>query len=82
MLPAGAAGDRLIQAAERDVDRLLGAAYERNPTTGRKLDPAALTTAQIAALERATAAAVEYRLSVDSETLTGATDFAPAQLAV
>lgn len=58
-LPAGAAGDRIVEAAERDVDALLGP-YPRDPATGLKWDPARLYDWQAAALARAVAAQAEY----------------------
>jgi|GEM_PF-4813690 len=75
-LPSGDAGDRLIEHAERDVDRRLG----RIPRlgSGLKLDPAILSLAQRNALSRAVGAAVEWRLLHDSEELAGASDLLPA----
>ena len=67
--------ERLIAASERDVDRLLGPIPML--ATGRKLDPATLSPAQREALSRAVGAAVEFRLMLDAETLTGADDFVP-----
>jgi hypothetical protein len=71
----------LLRRAERDVDRLLGP-YARVAATGLKLDPAALTAAQRAALARATCAAAEFRLMVGEEELVGDTDYVPATLVV
>ena len=58
--------DRLLERAERDVDGLLGD-YARQPATGLKLDPAALTTHQASALRRATCAQAEYRIEMGEE---------------
>lgn len=66
----------LIGHGERDVDRAIG-----GPpillATGLRLDPTLLSTAQRGALSRAVGAAVEFRLMLDAETLTGADDFVP-----
>jgi len=60
-----AAFDRLIERAERDVDSVL------TPTalldTGLRYDPTTLTTGEQAALARAVAAQVEYRLEMGEE---------------
>jgi hypothetical protein len=55
--------DELIERAERDVDRLLGA-YPRQPSTGLKLEPSRLYAWQAAALARAVSAQAEYLLAV------------------
>lgn len=61
-----AALSRLLDRAERDIDTLLGD-YTRNPATGLKLDPAALTTHQAYALRRATCAQAEYRFMMGED---------------
>lgn len=50
----------MIVKAERDIDGLLPG-YDVNDVTGRKLDPADLTSSQRRALTDATCAQVEYR---------------------
>lgn len=70
-LPAGAAGDRLVEAAERDVDSVLGT-YPRDPSTGLKWDPALLYPWQADALARAVAAQAEYLVEVGPATVTPA----------
>lgn len=72
--PLEAAAERVIQAAEDDVDRLLAFDLIRDPITGRKLSPAALLPAQVEALSRATCAQVAFRLEVGEEELLGADD--------
>lgn len=69
----GTVADReaIVRAAEDDVDRILGFTLTRNATTGRKLDPSALTVAQRAALERAVCAQVAWRLEAGDEALLG-----------
>jgi hypothetical protein len=79
LLP-GSELERLIAHAERDVDRELGPIPKL--TTGLKLDPAALTEAQRGALARATAAAVEFRASLDAETLVGADDYLSGEVSI
>jgi hypothetical protein len=64
--------EAMIETAELDVDRQLSARLERDPTTGRKLTLADLSAVQVAALSRATCAAVEWR------TLQGEDDLAEA----
>jgi hypothetical protein len=66
-----ALADALIERAEDDVDRILDPALVRDDETGRKLDPDNLTDAQAAALSRAVAAQVEYRLTVGEDELVG-----------
>lgn len=66
-----AEADALIERAEDDVDRILDAALVRDEKTGRKLDPDNLTDGQAAALSRAVAAQVEFRLTVGEDELTG-----------
>lgn len=68
----------LLWAAERDVDRVLGA-YPLL-ADGRKLDPLTLTSAQRSALGRATAAAAEFRLTVTEESLVGGDDWVPGDV--
>jgi hypothetical protein len=64
--------DALIERAELDIDRfLLAATLERDEDTGRKIDPETLTAVQQAALARATAAQVEYRLAVEEAEFVG-----------
>jgi hypothetical protein len=67
-VPEGEAAERLLARAEADVDLVLGP-IARNATTGRKIDPATLTTIQRAALSRATCAAAEWRLAMDEDDL-------------
>jgi hypothetical protein len=68
--PEGDAAERLLLRGENDVDRLL-APIERDETTGRKLDPDALTAGQQAALSRAVCAACEWRLMIGEDELIG-----------
>lgn len=72
-LPEGEDVERLLERAERDVDRVLGP-YPPDPATGLKFDPGELTTAQRGALARATCAAAEFVLAQGPELLTGADD--------
>lgn len=76
--PSGADGDRLLERAERDVDRAVG------PwplfSSGRKFDPPQLTAPQREALKRATCAAAEYRLQLGEAELVGGDEYLPAQL--
>jgi len=70
--PDEATAAELIEQAEADVDRVLRFDLPRNSTTGRKLDPDALTIAQRVALERAVAIQTGFRLAVGEEELMGA----------
>lgn len=67
-----AAADALIERAEDDIDRILSPQLERDATTGRKLALADLTDAQVAALSRATAAQVAFRLEAGEDELLAA----------
>jgi hypothetical protein len=70
-----AAMDAMIESAERDVDRMLApVAPADRAASGLKLDPATLEAAQVVALERAVAAAVEYRAMLGEDELVGAED--------
>lgn len=71
--PPDDAVERLIADAERDVDRLL-ALGDRDPVTGLRLTPAALSAPQRAALSRATCAAAAWRLHAEPEDVAGAAD--------
>ena len=62
-----AALERVLERAERDIDGLLGDYGDRQPATGRKLDPGALTTHQSYALRRATCAQAEYRIELGED---------------
>lgn len=62
--------DRLIERAERDVDRVLGP-YPRQDATGLKWDLTWLLPWQTEALARAVAAQVEYLLTVKPEDVVG-----------
>lgn len=77
-VPTGVAADRLLERAERDVDRVVG------PwpvfSNGRKFDPPSLTAPQRAALSRATCAAAEFRLTIGESELVGDDDYLPALL--
>jgi hypothetical protein len=73
--------ERLIAHAERDVDRAIGGPPVLL-ATGLRLDPTALSAAQRGALARAVGAAVEYRLSIDSEALVGADDYVPSEVSI
>jgi hypothetical protein len=53
---------KLLEKSERDVDSLLDG--PPNPTTGLKRDPGTMTTAEAAALSRATSAQAEYRYAM------------------
>lgn len=66
--------EAMIETAELDVDRQLSARLERDPTTGRKLTLANLSAVQVAALSRATAAAVEWRTLQGEDELAEADD--------
>lgn len=78
--PGGEAAERLLERAEREVDRALG------PwpilSTGRKLDPALLDLVQRAAVARATCAAAEHLLLLDPATLAGDDDYVPNEVTV
>jgi hypothetical protein len=63
--------EALVERAELDVDRLLDPALERDPLTGRKLDPVLFTLPQQAALARAVGAQAEFRLAVEEAELVG-----------
>jgi hypothetical protein len=67
-----AAAEAIIESAEADIDRLLAFDLLRDPVTGRKLIPASLLPAQVAALSRAVCAQVAFRLEVTEEALIGA----------
>ena len=70
-----AALDALIELAERDVDRLLGPVAPADRTAaGLKLEPLDLEESQRAALSRATAAAVEWRVATSEDDLVGSED--------
>ncbi len=71
--------DKLLERAERDVDRVIGP-YTVNATTGLKLTPASLTSVQRAALSRATCAAAEYRLVLGEAELVGDDVLLPVML--
>lgn len=64
--------DELIERAEADIDRALQFDLPRDSTTGRKLDPDALTITQRVALERAVAIQTGFRLAVGEGELMGA----------
>jgi hypothetical protein len=64
--------ERVLQRAERDVDRLLGPYPVL--TTGRKRDPVLLTAPQQQALARATCAAAEFRIAMGEDELVGVED--------
>lgn len=66
--------EAMIVHGELDVDRLLSARIERDPITGRKLTLADLSAVQVAALSRATAAAVEWRALQGEDALAEADD--------
>jgi hypothetical protein len=66
-----AEAEAVILAAEDDVDRFLDFYLDRDPTTGRKLDPAKLTDAQVGALARATASQTAFRLEAGEDELVG-----------
>jgi hypothetical protein len=78
-LPAGAALDALIEAAQRAVDRRLGPLLV-DATTGLKLTPVLLTVAQRGALVRATAVAVGHAVLAEGEETFGTLDLLPAGL--
>jgi hypothetical protein len=77
----GADLESLLIRAEGDVDRALGP-YPVDPTTGLKLDPASLTTAQKASLSRAVCAAAEWRITISEKELIGGDDFVPSELRI
>lgn len=58
--------DRLLERAERDVDRMLGAWWP-DETTGLKITVADLQTWQAAALSRAVCAQAEYRFKMGED---------------
>jgi hypothetical protein len=64
--------EALINAAEDDVDRFLSYYLDRDPVTGRKLDPSRITDAQVGALARATCSQAVFRLEVGDEDILGA----------
>lgn len=80
VVPDGEAAERLLERAERDVDRVYG------PwpilSTGLKFDPGSLPVTAREALRRATCAAAEFRLIVGEDELIGDTEYAPEQLRV
>jgi hypothetical protein len=55
--------ERLLERAEREIDRSLGP-FELNAATGLKIDPAELDTDQALVLTRATVAQAEYELEM------------------
>lgn len=61
--------EALIDRAELDVDAVLSARIERDPVTGRKLRLQDLSAVQVAALSRATSAALEWRILQGEEGL-------------
>src|SRR5690349_18452099 len=65
--------DALLERAERRVDALVGP-HDRD-STGRKFVVNELTTAQAAALSRATCAAAEHELLAGPSTIVGSDDF-------
>jgi hypothetical protein len=73
--------ERLLERAERRVDGQLGPLLP-DPSTGLKLDPAALTATQRAALSRACCASAEHELAVGLDFLVGAEDYLTGGLTV
>lgn len=71
-LPDDEAIERLLERAERDVDRIAGPWPVLS--TGRRFAPDSLTTAQQDALMRATCAQAEFRLAMGEFELIGADD--------
>lgn len=63
---------RLIERAEREIDLVLGP-WPRF-SNGRKLDPPALSVTAREALQRATAAQVEFDSAMGADVLVGAQD--------
>lgn len=55
--------DRVIERAERDIDRAVGV-YSVDEITGRKFDPSTMVAVKRDGLMRATAAQVEYRIAM------------------
>lgn len=78
--PEGGAAERLLQRAERDVDRVCGPWPVLS--TGLKFDPPTLPVTSRAALSRATCAACEYRLLVGEDELVGDSEYLPAMLSL
>lgn len=76
--PAGAEAERLLDRAQRDVDRVVG------PwpilSTGLKFDPGTLPVTAREALARATCAAAEYRVEVGEDQLVGGDEYLPDML--
>jgi len=72
--------ERLLERAQRAVDRVLG----RWPllSTALKLDPGSLDLVQRAALSRATCAACEHILSLDAEFWSGDDDYLPNEVSI
>jgi hypothetical protein len=62
-----ATADRLLERAERDVDYAAGGWPVVDPTAGLKFTPSALQDWQAAALNRATCAQAEYRLTMGED---------------
>jgi hypothetical protein len=73
--------ERLIARAQHAVDLVVGGS-PADPSTGLRLDPAALTSAQATALARATAAWIEWAVIVGLATVAGDSVEAPSSLAV
>lgn len=65
-----AALERIIERAERDVDRVLGP-LRRDPNTGLKVDPTNLTAPDRAALARAVSRQAHHRITALGEGLSG-----------
>lgn len=72
--------ERLIARAQHAVDLVVGGELA-DPSTGLRLDPAALTEAQASALSRATCAWVEWAVMVGLPFVSGDSVEAPAALA-
>lgn len=66
------AAERLIARAEQDVDRAIGGPPHAD--TDRRVDPATIPAAQVAALSRATCAAAIFRIVQRERVLVGADD--------
>jgi hypothetical protein len=59
--------NKILMAAERDVDRVLGYQAPAREATGLRLDPTDLSTGWATALKRAVCAQAEYRIEKGPE---------------
>lgn len=75
---ADADTEKLLQRAERDVERAAGPGPLL--ASGLRFDPVSLSSSRRTALMRATCAAAEYRLQVGEDALVGGDEMLPSEL--